>query len=231
MTFDLDSKKWDAYHKKTLSENSAPSKYAREKEAQFPRNSVVVDLGGGAGTDALYFLEKGHSVVILDISDYALGVAAENAKKKNLDKKLITKQVDFSLHRIPLKPDSVDVAYSRLSLNYFDKEETAQLIHDISVILKPGGRAFLTFKSPDEVEEMQYLRKHATLLEENVFIDNGQLRSRFSLNQLEDIVKSAGISNYEVNPYSEDIESTAVGQPRQILCSEVEFTKPLISSY
>jgi len=47
----------------------------QEKELQFPNGSVVVDLGGGTGEDALYFMQTGHSVVLFDISEYALKVA------------------------------------------------------------------------------------------------------------------------------------------------------------
>ena len=229
MSFEKDSKVWDLYHQKTATGGLIVSKYAQEKEALFPRNSVIIDLGGGVGADAMYFLEKGHSVIILDISQYALGIAMTNAKKKGFESKLIIKQVDFSLHRIPLKPATVDIAYSRLSLNYFDKSETALLLQDIFTILKPGGKAFLTFKSPDEVEEIQYLRKHATLLEENVFIDNGQIRSRFSISQLEQILKAAGIVGFEVNPYSEGVGNDVAGTQRQIVYNEVLFTKPNIS--
>lgn len=225
MTFELDSKKWDIYHKKTLSEDTNPSKYAMEKEMLFPRQSIVVDLGGGVGSDAMYFLEKGHSVIILDISQFALDVAMERAKAKKLDEKLIVKQVDFALHSIPIKIQSADIAYSRLSLNYFDLDETTVLIHDIYGILKQGGNAFLTFKSPDDIEEIEYLKKRATAVTENVFIDNGQIRSRFSLAQLELIAKNAGITKYEVKPYTEDVVSETGEATRTLICNELSFTK------
>lgn len=220
----LDSKRWDVYHKKALAADMLPSEYAKEREPLFPRNSIIVDLGGGMGVDALYFLEKGHSVIILDISKYALNVARELAKARKLDTKLITKQVDFSLHSIPLKPDSVDICYSRLSLNYFDTSETTTLFCEILAILKQGGKSYLTFKSPNDIEEIEHLKKRATLLEENVFIDSGQIRSRFSGEQLEQICKNAGIANYEVKEYVESLtgEGDAI---RQMMCNEVVFSK------
>lgn len=225
MTFQLDSKKWDIYHQKTVGEDTTPSNYAQEKEKLFPRGSIIVDLGGGVGSDALYFLEKGHSVIILDISEYALKVAMDRAKSKKLDDKLVTKQVDFSLHSIPIKPDSTDIAYSRLSLNYFDMEETTVLIHEIYNLLKTNGAAFLTFKSPDDIEEIEYLKKRATQVSDNVFIDNGQIRSRFSLTQLEIIAKNAGVAKFEVKPYAENITPKLGDNPRLLKCNELTFTK------
>lgn len=216
---------WDYYHKKIEDDDSSHSKYAEIKEVLFPRQSIVVDLGGGTGNDAIYFLEKGHSVIILDISEYALQKSIEKSKAKHLEKNLITKQVDFGLHQMPIKPNSVDIAYSRISLNYFGNDHTARLFKDVYDILKKEGTAYLTFKSPDDVEEYKYLKDRSSMYEENVFIFHGQLKSRFSKDQLRNMLDEAGIQKYEIRQYSEDIYQKETKTSKPLLTNEVIFRK------
>src|SRR3989304_4329281 len=140
-----DAKHWDEVHKRIHKETKSESKYAQDKEKLFPRNAVVVDLGGGTGNDALYFLQKGHRVILLDISEFALTTAQEKAKASNLGAKLVARQVDFGLTNLPLKDDSVDVFYSRISLHYFPADQTVRIFQDIYRALRSGGSAFLTF--------------------------------------------------------------------------------------
>ncbi|OGM60839.1 hypothetical protein A2955_02260 [Candidatus Woesebacteria bacterium RIFCSPLOWO2_01_FULL_37_19] len=219
-----DEERWDETHKKSHNPEEIHSVYAEEKEKLFPRGSLVVDLGGGTGGDALYFLQKGHSVVILDISSFALGIAQAKAKKHNLQEKLAVKQVDFGLHALPIKPDSADVAYSRISLHYYGKNHTTKLFIYIYEILKPGGTAYLTFKSPEDIEEMDYLRNIGVEYEPNVYIENGQLRSRFDVDQLKSMVAQADITNFEVKPYKEELRDKH-GLKTALLVNEVSFKK------
>ena len=79
-----DAERWDTIHQKTHKQDNFPSSYAKEKEKLFPRSSLIIELGGGTGEDAIYFLKQGHSVVILDISEFALRVAEEKAKRLSL---------------------------------------------------------------------------------------------------------------------------------------------------
>ena len=104
-----DSSRWDAIHQKNFKENEWHSHFAEEKEKLFPRGCLVVELGSGTGADAIYFLKKGHSVVAFDISEFALNALTDRAKKESLEKKLVTRQVDFGLQAIPIKDGSADV--------------------------------------------------------------------------------------------------------------------------
>ena len=200
-----DATRWDLIHQKNYQEDESHSVYAEEKEKLFPRNCLLVDLGGGTGNDALYFLQKGHSVVLLDVSPFALKVAQDKSNTHNLGNKLITRQVDFGLHLFPVKDNSVDIAYSRIALNYFGSKHTTKIFADIYKMLKVGGVAYLTFKSPDDEAEFEYLQKTGTVYEPNVFIDNGILRSRFTVVQLKTMLTGGGIANFEVNPYLEKV--------------------------
>ena len=217
-----DSKRWDVIHQKTHHELKGPSIYARERENLFPRGSLIVDLGGGTGEDAIYFLQKDHSVVLLDISDFALKIAQDKAKANNLSERLAIRKVDFGLHQLPIKDDSVDIAYSRISLHYFESEHTIKIFQDIYKMLKTGGKAFLTFKSPEDVKEMEYLKNVAVEFEQNVYIENGQLRSRFSKEQLENFLKQAGINEFRVEAYQEKL---ANGDDSALLLNEIVCEK------
>lgn len=220
-----DVQKWDAYHQKVFKPNEVHSHYAEEVEKNIPRGSLIVEMGAGTGADALFFLKKGHGVIALDISPFALKKLEEKAENANLTKKLVTRQVDFGLHNIPVKDASVNVVYSRISLNYFGSKQTTKIFGDIYRVLKPGGRAYLTFKSPDDLMEMEYLTKNATEYEPNVFIEGGVLRSRFTTDQLSQMLVNANIPNFEVKPLREDLGKKGEGHYPILYVNEVTFTK------
>ena len=220
-----DATRWDIIHKKSHKETDTHSKYAEEKEVLFPRKSLVVELGAGRGTDAMYFLGKGHSLIALDISAFALKILQERAKKMNLEKKLVARQIDFGLQLIPVKDSSVDVVYSRISINYFGSKQTTKLFKDIYRILKPGGLAFISLKSPDDTLEMQYLERSSTLYEPNVFIEGGLLRSRFTKDQLKIMLKAAEIPEFSVESYQEDLSTKGADHNKVLFVSEVSFKK------
>lgn len=224
-SMNADSKRWDSIHKKLHKEDDRHSRFAEEKEKLFPRGSIVCDLGGGTGNDCLYFLRNGHSVILLDLSSFALDVAKKRAHQEGLDSNLITNQIDFGLHTLPLKDNSVDVCYSRISLNYFGNRHTARILKDIYRSLKPGGQAFLTFKSPADEKEMTRLWRNAVEYEPGVYIEAGQLRSRFTIEQLTKIAQSAGISNVQVRHYEEHLGTHASGQNQILYQNEMTFTK------
>jgi len=220
-----DAAHWDAIHQKNIKAEEPHSHYAEHAEKEFPRNSLVVDMGSGTGGDALYFLKNGHSVIAVDISEFALKILSERAAKLNLSDKLVTRQLDFGLHLIPVKDDSVNVVYSRISLNYFGAKHTCDIFKDVFRVLKRGGHAFITLKSPDDRREMEYFHKTASIYEPNVFIDGRMLRSRFTIEQLDDILKNTGISRYHIRKFEEDLSRHGVGNMRKLVVNEVTFFK------
>ena len=217
-----DTARWNFIHQKTHSVDLVHSKYAEEKEKLFPRNSLVVDLGGGAGFDSVYFLKQGHSVVLFDISDVALALAAQKAQELQLQEKLVTRQIDFGLHDLPVKEESVDIVYSRIALHYFESAHTIKIFQNIYKVLKKGGTAYLTFKSPNDLAEMDRLGKTATLFEPNVFIENGLIRSRFTIDQLKAMLTKAGVGECSVQEYKEQLGDSG---EHTLLLNEVTFTK------
>lgn len=181
------------------------SQYSEQKELLFPRSCEICDVGGSTGVDSLYFMQKGHSVKLLDISDVGLQRATEKAREQGVEEKLETYQVDLSEASIPLDNNSVDVVYSRLATHYFTKEKTQAIVQELHRILKQGGRAYLAVKSPEDEVELAFLKETAAEIEDSVYDDKGQIKSRFRKEQWEEILTNAGVAHYEIKSYIEDL--------------------------
>lgn len=179
------------------------SSYAKDKEKFFPKNSVVCDLGGGDGTDALYFLEKGHKVQLFDVSDVALKIAYERAKSHKLDRRLTIGRIDLGKDDIPIEDNSVDVVYSRLSLHFFSLERLKILFSEIIRILKSGGRGYIVVKSPEDKREMAWLEKNTEKIEKGIYSEGGMIKTRFTKKQYKKLLRSVGIKNFKIGDYIE----------------------------
>ena len=205
-----------------------PSYYAIERETLFTRNAKVCDLGGCTGIDSIYFIKQGHKVTLVDISDYALNEAVIKAEALNLRSRLFISHVDFSEGALPFKDKTFNVVYSRLALHYFPSRILSELFKDIHRILKSEGRAFITLKSPDDKDEMKYLNETAKKIEDGVFVGDGHIITRFSIEKLVEILKDANIHDYEVTPYEETLEGrkdSVKSGLSEFLLNEVQFVR------
>lgn len=140
---------WNKDHRDRPSDRNETG-YAAEKEPLFPRNSDVLDLGGGRGFDALFFVQKGHKVTLADISDFALGVVEEKATKAGLD--INTIQINFSETDSWPIDKRFDVIYSRLALHYFDYPTTVEIFKKINTMLKPNGKVLCLRKYQSKIK-------------------------------------------------------------------------------
>src|SRR6185369_16414508 len=123
-------------------------------ELDFPRNAKILDLGGGPGADMIYFLQKGHSGTLVDISELALQRAQDSATKLNHENNLTTEQIDLIESNLPFADNSFDIVYSRLTLHYLLPERAIDIFREIKRILKENGKAFITIKSQNDKKEM-----------------------------------------------------------------------------
>lgn len=221
------SRRWDKSHER-IPKDKRPSKYAEEVQSVIPDHAHVVDVGGGAGADTWLFLQHGHPVTLVDISAKALETAKERAAQSGLEVSLATFQADFNQDLLPLADDSADVIYSRLALHYFLPDRTAAIYRDLLRVLKDGGQAFITVKSPDDADEMAYLRTTTQEVQPNVFSENGDIKSRYTVDQLKEILDKAGIQNYQIGQYKEDLSGnndvTKSGNLQQLL-TQITFVK------
>jgi ubiquinone/menaquinone biosynthesis C-methylase UbiE len=224
-----DTVRWNEIHKKIPQDLARHSQYAEHCERIFPGASTVCDLAGGLGYDAMYFIGKGHNVIILDISDYALKQALQLAKDNKVSKKLVVRKADFSSGAIPLKNKSIDIVFSRIGFNYFPYEETRALLAEAYRILKIDGKAYIAFKSPEDEDDYNFLKKNTVEMEKNVFIEGEQIRSRFTKEQLEQMLIDIGISDYSVNSFVEERETIRdefmKASKKVLYLNEVQFKK------
>jgi arsenite methyltransferase len=114
-----------------------PLAYGKIKEGD-----IVLDLGSGAGIDAILAAEKVGSsgkVIGVDMTEEMITLAKENAKKHEI------KNVEFLLGEIenlPLKNNSVDTILTNCVINLTpDKDKT---FNEAYRVLKPGGKIYLS---------------------------------------------------------------------------------------
>ncbi len=224
---------WDKSHAEFEFKIKQQSAYAEDKEKLFPTNSIVADIGGGQGADAEYFLQHGHPVVLVDASSVALEHAQGRIDKAELGKDFKTVKTIIGEENINLPHNSVDIIYSRLALHFFDAPTTVKVFRDVYRILKDGGTAYISVKSPEEIpeniQEIEYLREHAKEISPGVFTNEQKhIRSRFTKEQWTQILTQAGIPHFEINTYLEDLsdrkDATKSGV-RKLLLNEIIIKK------
>lgn len=197
--------KWNASQAK-LPDNKEHSHYAEDQIKILKPNSIICDLGGSIGADAIFFAGKGHDVYLYDISEKALERARQRAKNQNLD--ISTVQADFGDENFSLPKGRFDLVFSRLAIHYFRTDILIRILNIIYDSLKIGGIAKITMKSPLDEAEMKFLKSNAEEIEPGVFEENGFIKTRFSLDQLEQILGSTNIpkENYSVKTMQENFE-------------------------
>ncbi|HEX8226320.1 MAG TPA: class I SAM-dependent methyltransferase [Candidatus Saccharimonadales bacterium] len=215
-----------------IPDGKGQSLYAMEKEVLFPRNSLVCDLGGGTGTDSIYFATKGHDVTLVDIADEPLAKAENQSRNSGIDHKIEAVQCDFSLGALPLPDKYYDVVYSRLALHYFESQVLSRLFAEIYRILRPHGQTYLSLKSPDDEAEMAYLSTTAIEVEDGVFSEKGRLKTRYTIDRLMTILADSGlpVDSYTVRSYREKLgndNDIVKSGNSEFIVNEVLIQKPL----
>jgi arsenite methyltransferase len=160
---------------------------------------VVLDLGSGAGFDALLAARKvGPSgrVIGVDMTDAMLAKARTNAEKAGLA------NVEFrqgDIEMLPLEDGSIDVALSNCVLNLVPDKDQAFL--EIARVLKPGGRLAIS----DMAWEMEPLAEVRQSLEAIVGCIGGAL-------VLDDYIarlQRAGFRSLQVEHHPEAVRAMA----------------------
>jgi SAM-dependent methyltransferase len=99
----------------------------------------VLDLGCGAGPNALYLAEYGAQVVGLDISPTAIGIAQSRARAAGA-------QIDYRIADIgspyPFADSSFDLILDVMSSNSLSERERDIYLSEMHRVLAPGGYLF-----------------------------------------------------------------------------------------
>ncbi len=110
---------------------------------------TVLDVGCGAGREAVFLAQCGFDVIGVDISGKAIEIAKQRAWDAGVE-------VDFrigSFFDLPVDEQSVDFVNDRGSLHLVSEEKRPEFADEIFRVLKPGGRMLLRGASPAGTEE------------------------------------------------------------------------------
>jgi ubiquinone/menaquinone biosynthesis C-methylase UbiE len=99
---------------------------------------TIVDVGCGAGTQALAWAREGHQVHGVDISDPLIGIARERAAKASVSAEFHV----GSATRLPLADDSTDLVLMSELLEHVPDWKAC--VNEALRILRPGGVVYFT---------------------------------------------------------------------------------------
>lgn len=108
-------------------------------------NKPAIDLGCGSGNDTLYLLNKGKKVIPCDGSMNAILNI-----KKNFPEVLDSVCFDM-LDEFPFPNDITDLIVADLSLHYFKREDTINILKEIKRLLVSNGHMLLRVNSINDV--------------------------------------------------------------------------------
>lgn len=135
---------WNQAEKEKWLTPSEDSIYLARKWSKEGARSIL-DLGCGLGRHALFFTENGFKVTAVDLSKDAIKFTKEAMQEK---------QIDFSckvadMLQLPFANDAFDRVFSYHVISHQDTVGVQKVIDEITRVLKPGGKVFLTLCSKE----------------------------------------------------------------------------------
>lgn len=103
-----------------------------------PSDSGVVDIGCGAGRDALLLAGMGYKYLGVDLSEPML----EQARKLAPSERFIS----GDMYALPMEDVSFDGFWAAASLLHIPKAEMARVLTEIRRVIRPGGIGFIAVK-------------------------------------------------------------------------------------
>jgi SAM-dependent methyltransferase len=123
----------------------------------------LLDLGCGVGQYSAYFADRGFEVTSADISERALEYLSQKLPLTD------TVRLDMT-EPLPFADKSFDVVFANLSIHFFGKNDTQNLIAEIRRILKDDG---IFIGSCNSSKAYKYIADKSTIIEENFYLEDG----------------------------------------------------------
>ncbi len=206
---------WDQWHAEhdTSRARSALAGMALD-ELHPAAGKTVLELGCGQGADAMWFRERGATVIGTDISTVALEQARATADRRG-------KSISFLRHDLhnglPQVGTGFDAIFARLSLQYFTTEQTAALFEQIRQALNPGGLFAFAVRSVNDPRygEGEHLGGH-------MFIRKARIRHFFTDEYIEQLLDGWTILHHA--EYSVSYESPTPSSVIEVMARTPEAT-------
>jgi ubiquinone/menaquinone biosynthesis C-methylase UbiE len=106
-------------------------------------NASVLDAGGGTGRWTVKVAQKGCKVILMDISEKMLKVAAEKIRRDNLQDRVVIKKGNIGA--TGFADESFDLIICEHALFLFKKPDT--LLRELVRVLKRNGRLFISVQN------------------------------------------------------------------------------------
>lgn len=136
-----------------------------------PHGSRVLELGCGAGVDAVALAALGHEVMA---TDFVAEIIARNREWHGANPRLHFRQMRID-EPFPLGDAAFDAVYAHLTLHYFTDEVTRAVFRELRRVLRPGGMLMFACKS-----DRDPLYGAGIEIEPDLFNLDGKIRHFFS---------------------------------------------------
>jgi SAM-dependent methyltransferase len=158
------------------------------------KDTAIIDLECGLGSDSLYLSERGYKVISCDISEVALERVRENVPGAE------TLVVDM-LEGLPFLNSSAKIIIVDLSLHYYFWKDTLRIADEIHRVLISEGHLLCRVNS---TKDTYYGAGQGDLVEKNYFSVEGNRKRFFDMEQIEALFDGweyRYISEYQMDRY------------------------------
>jgi superfamily II DNA or RNA helicase/HKD family nuclease/protein-L-isoaspartate O-methyltransferase/SOS-response transcriptional repressor LexA len=122
--------------------------------ADLPAGALILDLGCGSGRDTKRFLQRGYQVHAIDACPELVELARNHTQHR----------IELLRFQDIVAESHYDAIWACASLLHVPRLELPPLLSQLWQALKPGGRAYLSFKSGDD-ERKEGLRHYTDVTE------------------------------------------------------------------
>lgn len=154
----------------------------------------ILDLGCGLGRHALYFTQMGFKVTAVDLAKEAIDFNKKLQKEHGVD--YLCKQADMMA--LPFANDAFDRVFSYHVISHQDTAGVQHVVDEITRVLKPGGKVFLTLCSKEHYafseESFPHVDENTVLKTEGAevnvphfFADKAALKKLFQTYEFEQV--------------------------------------------
>lgn len=175
-SYDIYAKEYALFAKNGMGKWST---WIEEFISQFAKGAEILDLGCGAGRDALIFSEKELKVTGIDFSKELIKLSQDKVKSGNF------RVMDFE--DMQFQDASFDGVWAMASLLHLPKQRLFPVLRKIHAILKEGGLFFASFRLGEGERITEEKRGNASMRRFYVYYRQEKLQDMFEAAGFKDI--------------------------------------------